>query len=70
MAEIHPGWVAVEIDTRHFFFIILNVLIKKNTLPVVKYEAKAESDKTNYKLRLYQLDFCILHESILKQDYF
>lgn len=44
--------------------------LKKNTLPVVKYEAKAESDKTNYKLRLYQLDFCILHESILKQDYF
>lgn len=60
MAEIHPGWVAIEIDTRHYFFIILNVLIlKNNTLPVVKYVAKAESDKTNYKLRLYQLDFCI-----------
>lgn len=60
MAEIHPGWVAIEIDTRHYFFIILNVLILKNiTLPVVKYVAKAESDKTNYKLRLYQLDFCI-----------
>lgn len=60
MAEIHPGWVAIEIDTRHYFLIILNVLIlKNNTLPVVKYVAKAESDKTNYKLRLYQLDFCI-----------
>lgn len=67
MAEIHPELVAVEIDTRHFFYVIIK---KKNTLPVVKYEAKAESDKKNYKLRLYQLDFCILHDSILKQDYF